>query len=53
MKIMIQMTIFHQILWNILSVGSALNEHSIETMVQWLIDRKSHNLPNRFARIFS
>lgn len=51
-KIMIQMTVFHRILWNILSVGGALNEHSMRPWLQWLIDRKKPQLAEQFARIF-
>ena len=51
-KIMIQMTIFHRILWNILSIGGALNERSMKPFLQWLIDRKNPQLAEQFARIF-
>ena len=51
-KIMIQMTIFHRILWNILSIGGALNERSMKPLLQWLIDRKNPQLAEQFARIF-
>lgn len=51
-KIMIQMTIFHRILWNILSMGGALNERSMRPWLQWLIDRKKPQLAEQFARIF-
>jgi glycosyltransferase involved in cell wall biosynthesis len=51
-KIMIQMTVFHRILWNILSVGGTLNEHSMRPWLQWLIDRKKPQLAEQFARIF-
>ena len=51
-KIMIQMTVFHRILWNILSVGGVLNEHSMRPWLQWLIDRKKPQLAEQFARIF-
>jgi glycosyltransferase involved in cell wall biosynthesis len=51
-KIMIQMTVFHRVLWNILSVGGVLNEHSMRPWLQWLIDRKKPQLAEQFARIF-
>ncbi len=51
-KIMIQMTVFHRILWNILSLGGALNEHSMRPWLEWLIDRKKPQLAEQFARIF-
>lgn len=51
-KIMIQMTVFHRILWNILSVGGALNERTMKPLLQWLIDRNKPQLAEQFARIF-
>jgi glycosyltransferase involved in cell wall biosynthesis len=51
-KIMIQMTVFHRILWNILSVGGLLNEHTMKPWLQWLIDRNQPQLAEQFARIF-
>jgi glycosyltransferase involved in cell wall biosynthesis len=51
-KIMIQMTVFHRILWNILSLGGALNERTMKPLLQWLIDRQKPQLAEQFARIF-
>ncbi len=51
-KIMIQMTIWHRILWNILSLGGLLNERSMRPLLQWLIDLKKPQLAEQFARIF-
>ena len=51
-KIMIQMTVFHRILWNILSIGGLLNEHTMEPLLKWLIDRDKPQLAEQFARIF-
>jgi glycosyltransferase involved in cell wall biosynthesis len=51
-KIMIQMTVFHRILWNILSVGGLLNERTMKPLLQWTIDRGKPQLAEQFARIF-
>jgi glycosyltransferase involved in cell wall biosynthesis len=51
-KIMIQMTIWHRILWNILSLGGLLNEHSMKPLLKWLIDLGKPQLAEQFARIF-
>ncbi len=51
-KIMIQMTVFHRILWNILSLGGALNERTMKPILQWWIDLKRPQLAEQFARIF-
>ncbi len=51
-KIMIQMTVFHRILWNILSLGGALNERTLKPLMQWSIDRGNPQLAEQFARIF-
>jgi glycosyltransferase involved in cell wall biosynthesis len=51
-KIMIQMTVFHRILWNILSIGGLLNEQTMAPLLKWLIDRNRPQLAEQFARIF-
>jgi glycosyltransferase involved in cell wall biosynthesis len=51
-KITIQMTVFHRILWNILSLGGALNERTMRPLLQWSIDRQKPQLAEQFARIF-
>jgi glycosyltransferase involved in cell wall biosynthesis len=51
-KLMIQMTVFHRILWNILSLGGLLNERSMQPLLKWLIDRDKPQLAEQFARIF-
>jgi glycosyltransferase involved in cell wall biosynthesis len=51
-KMMVQMTVFHRILWNILSVGGLLNERSMRPLLKWLIDRDKPQLAEQFARIF-
>jgi glycosyltransferase involved in cell wall biosynthesis len=51
-KLMIQMTVFHRILWNILSLGGLLNEHTMKPLLKWTIDRGKPQLAEQFARIF-
>jgi glycosyltransferase involved in cell wall biosynthesis len=51
-KMMVQMTFLHRVLWNILSIGGLLNERSMKPWLQWLIDRDQHQLAEQFARIF-
>jgi glycosyltransferase involved in cell wall biosynthesis len=51
-KIMIQMTVFHRILWNILSLGGLLNERTMEPLLKWTIERNNPQLAEQFARIF-
>jgi glycosyltransferase involved in cell wall biosynthesis len=51
-KMMVQMTVFHRILWNILSLGGLLNEHTLKPVMQWSIDRGNPQLAEQFARIF-
>ncbi len=51
-KMMIQMTLFHRILWGILSFGGRLNERTMAPFLQWLIDRGKSQLALEVARIF-
>jgi len=51
-KMTIQMTLFHRILWNILSIGGLLNERTMKPLLKWLIDRNKPQLAEQFARIF-
>ena len=51
-KIMIQMTVFHRILWNIASLGGLLNERTMKPWLAWLIDQNKPQLAEQFARIF-
>ncbi|MEM8719117.1 MAG: glycosyltransferase family 2 protein, partial [Cyanobacteria bacterium P01_G01_bin.39] len=51
-KMMIQMTLLHRILWGILSLGGSLNERSLRPLLQWLIDRDKPQLAEQVARIF-
>lgn len=51
-RMMIQMTILHQLLWGILSLGGRLNERTMAGFLQWLIDRGRSQLALEIARIF-
>lgn len=51
-KMMIQMTLLHQILWGVLSLGGAVNERTMAGFLQWLIDRGKPQLALEAARIF-
>ena len=51
-KMMIQMTVLHRILWGILSLGGRLNERTMKPLLQWLIDRDRPQLAEQVARIF-
>ena len=51
-KMMIQMTIFHRLLWGILSGGGRLNEKTMSPLLQWLINQGKPQLALEIARIF-
>ena len=51
-KMMIQMTIFHRILWGILSLNGLLNEKTMKPLLQWLINQGKTQLALEIARIF-
>ncbi|MDJ0532237.1 MAG: glycosyltransferase [Xenococcaceae cyanobacterium MO_207.B15] len=51
-KMMIQMTILHRILWGVLSLGGLLNEKTMKPLLQWLINRGKSQLALEIARIF-
>ena len=51
-KMMIQMTIFHRILWGILSLGGRLNEKTMRPFLRWLINQGKSQLALEIARIF-
>ncbi len=51
-RMMIQMTWLHQILWGLLSLGGRLNEVTMGPLLQWLIDRGSNQLALELSRIF-
>ncbi|MCS6813622.1 MAG: glycosyltransferase family 2 protein [Cyanobacteria bacterium] len=51
-RLMIQMTWIHRVLWGLLSLGGALNERTMAPLLQWLIDRGNPQLALEIARIF-
>lgn len=51
-RMMIQMTLLHRILWGILSLGGRLNERTMAPLLQSLIDRGKPQLALEIARIF-
>lgn len=51
-RLMIQMTWLHQILWGVLSLGGMLNERTMTPFLQWLIDQGKPQLALEIARIF-
>ena len=51
-KMMIQMTWLHRILWGTLSLGGLLNEHSLRPLLAWLLKRDRPQLALEIARIF-
>lgn len=51
-RMMIQMTWIHRLLWGILSLGGNLNEHTLAPFLQWLINQGKPQLALEIARIF-
>ena len=51
-KMMIQMTWFHRLLWGLLTLGGRLNENSLKPTLKWLINRNQPQLALELARIF-
>ncbi|WP_342596839.1 glycosyltransferase [Cyanobacterium aponinum UTEX 3222] len=51
-KMMIQMTWLHRLLWGILSLGGSLNEKTMKPLLQWLINQGKPQLALEIARIF-
>ncbi|NCO75396.1 MAG: glycosyltransferase [Cyanobacteria bacterium] len=51
-KMMIQMTWIHKILWGVLSLRGALNEKTLKPLLKWLINQGKPNLALEVARIF-
>ncbi|MEM9154375.1 MAG: glycosyltransferase [Cyanobacteria bacterium P01_F01_bin.33] len=50
-RLMIQMTLLHRILWGLLSLGGWLNETRLEPLLQWLIDRDKPGWALELCRI--
>ncbi|MDX2215336.1 MAG: glycosyltransferase family 2 protein [Oculatellaceae cyanobacterium bins.114] len=51
-RMMIQMTWLHRVLWGVLSLGGSLNERTMAPLLQWLINRGKPQLALEVARIF-
>ncbi len=51
-RLMIQMTWLHRLLWGLLTLGGSLNEHRMAPFLQWLIDQGKPQLALEIARIF-
>jgi len=51
-RLMVQMTWLHRVLWGLLSLGGTLNERTLAPFLQWLIDQKRPQLALEIARIF-
>jgi glycosyltransferase involved in cell wall biosynthesis len=51
-RLMIQMTWLHRILWGTLTLGGRLNETTMAPLLQWLIDRGQPQLALEAARLF-
>ncbi|WP_071515250.1 glycosyltransferase [Geitlerinema sp. PCC 9228] len=51
-RLAIQMTWLHWMLWGLLSVGGLLNERTMAPFLQWLIDRGKPQLALEISRIF-
>lgn len=51
-RMMIQMTWIHRMLWGILSLSGRLNEQTLAPFLQWLIDQGKPQLALEIARIF-
>lgn len=51
-RMMIQMTWLHRLLWGLLSLGGRLNEQTLAPLLQWLIDQGRPQLALEIARVF-
>ncbi|OAB63327.1 family 2 glycosyl transferase [Leptolyngbya valderiana BDU 20041] len=51
-RLMVQMTPLHWLLWGILSLGGRLNERTLAGLLQQSIDRGQHRLASEISRIF-
>ena len=51
-RLMIQMTWLHRVLWGALSLGGMLNERTLGPMLRWLIDRGYPQLSQELSRVF-
>ena len=51
-RMMIQMTWLHRVLWGALSLGGLLNEQTLGPLLQWLIKHGKSQLAQEITRIF-
>ncbi|MGJ3253982.1 MAG: glycosyltransferase family 2 protein [Elainellaceae cyanobacterium] len=51
-RMMIQMTWIHRVLWGLLTLGGRLNETTMAPLLQWLINQNKPQLALEVARIF-
>jgi glycosyltransferase involved in cell wall biosynthesis len=51
-RMMVQMTALHRLLWGLLSWGGRLNERSLRPLMAWLIQQGRPDLAYQVARIF-
>ncbi|AFY75386.1 putative glycosyltransferase [Synechococcus sp. PCC 7502] len=51
-KMMIQMTWIHRLLWGTLTLGGLINERSLQPLLSWLINQGKPQLALEVARIF-
>lgn len=51
-RMMIQMTWLHRLLWGLLSLGGLVNERTMAPLLQWLINQGKPQLALEAARIF-
>lgn len=51
-RIMVQMTVVHWLLWGGLSLGGRLNEQSLRPIMAWLIQQGKPSVAYQIARIF-
>lgn len=51
-RMMIQMTWLHRLLWGGLSLGGRLNERTLAPLLRWLINRGNPQLALELARVF-
>ncbi|MFZ4641630.1 MAG: glycosyltransferase family 2 protein [Nodosilinea sp.] len=51
-KMMIQMTWIHRVLWGVLTLGGRLNERTLAPLLNWLINQNRPQLALEVARLF-